>query len=429
MDISNQMTQTVVRTTFLVSWLTCGIAVAQEPNGIDTLVNEALARNPRLQAAMKEYEAASLRPTQARALPDPTIGFMSTSMTNPIPQYYVDPIANVGVSVSQEIPYPGKRGLAAEVAQREADSARETYEALKLEIVAAVKESYFDLAYYERALRLLNENQQLLEELSKIAQANYAVGVTSQQDVLRAQTEITVLISRQITLSQRRAAAEARLNELLNRPATTPVGGLEDYPLPGLSRSAEELRLAARDGSPLLKAQHRAVDARSARLQLARKDLKPDFMAGVSYGFSRQERDMWQLKFDVRIPLYRKQKQNLAIEEAAREHAGAQHELQAMSQMVDAGIEEQYAMAHASRQLFTLYDTALVPQARLTLEASISSYKVGKVDFLTVITNFVGVLEYRMNYYEEVANYQKSLAMLEQLSTASLLPGATQTQE
>lgn len=429
MDISNQMTQTVVRTTILVSSLTCGIAVAQEPVGIDTLVNEALARNPRLQAAMKEYEAASLRPTQARALPDPTIGFMSTSMTNPIPQYYADPSANVGVSVSQEIPYPGKRGLAAEVAQREADGARETYEALKLEIVAAVKESYFDLAYYERALRLLKENQQLLEELSKIAQANYAVGVTSQQDVFRAQTEITVLISRQVSLAQRRAAAVARLNELLNRPAASPIGELADYPIPDFGRSTDELRQMSVDGSPVLKAQEREVDARSAGLQLARRQLKPDFMAGASYGFSRQNRDMWQLTFDIRIPLYHKQKQDLAIEEAVREQAGAQHELQAMSQMVNAGIEEQHAMTQASRQLFTLYDTALVPQARLTLDASISSYKVGKVDFLTVITNFVGVLEYRMNYYEEVANYQKSLAKLEQLSTASLFPSATQTQE
>ncbi|MBI2837052.1 MAG: TolC family protein [Acidobacteria bacterium] len=429
MDISQQLTPMVVRITLLVSWLTCGFAAAQESVGIDDLVNEALARNPRLHAALKEYEAASLRPTQARALPDPTIGFMSTSMTNPIPQYYADPLANVGVSVSQEIPYPGKRGLAAEVAQREADGARETYEALKLEITAAVKEAYFDLAYFERTLRLLKENQQLLEELSKIAQANYAVGVTSQQDVLRAQTEITVLISRQISLSQRRAAAGARLNELLDRPAGTLMGTFADYPIPDFTRSSEELRQTARDASPILKAQQREVEARSARLKLSRRDLKPDFMAGASYGFSRQNRDMWQLKFDVRIPLYHKQKQDLAIEEAAREQAGALHELQAMSQMVNAGIEEQYAMAQASIQLFTLYDSVLVPQARLTLEASISSYKVGKVDFLTVITNFVGVLEYRMNYYEEVANYQKSLAKLEQLSTASLFPGATQTQE
>ncbi len=409
----------------IICCLTPLVARSDEAVTLDSVINEALTHNSRLQASLKRYEAASLRPSQARALPDPTIGIMSTSMTNPIPLYFADPIANVAVSFSQEIPFPGKRALAANVAMLEAESAREEHEALKLDIISQVKESYFDLVYFDRTLGLLKESRHLLEELSGIAQANYEVGLASQQDVLRAQTEISLLIARQISLEQRRSAAVARMNELLHRAAGTPFGSPLDSHLPELRFSSQELRNKAHDMSPSLKARERDIASASSRLQLAQRQLKPDFMVGASYGYSREYRDMWQLKFDLRLPLYRREKQIPGIDEAAHELEGARGEYDAAQQQIDSAIEEQYSMASASRRLISLYDTGLIPQARSTFDASMASYKVGRVDFLTMMTNFVGVLEYRMNYFEEVTTYQKALAQLEKLSLTPLLADGT----
>ena len=47
----------------------------------------------------------------------------------------------------------------------------------------------------------------------------------------------------------------------------------------------------------------------------------------------------------------------------------------------------------------------MVPQASLALESSLASYETGAVDFLSVLTNFITVLEYEMNYYEELQHY------------------------
>lgn len=394
---------------------------AEEPVSLKALVDEAIDRNPALQAAGQRYEAATKRPPQEGALPDPTIGFMSTSMTNPIPLYVVDPIANVGVSVSQEIPYPGKRALARQAAEHDAEKAREDVESVRLKLIADLKRAYFEIAFIDRAADLLKESQRLLEQLEKIAETSYTVGTASQQDVLRAQTEISVLIARQIELEQRRAGSVAQLNALLNRPSGSPVGALADYPLPELQSTAADLESSAVEKSPDLRSMTREIEAETTRLELARKQLRPDFMVGGSYGYSRQERDMWQFKFDVRVPLYYKQKQKNGIEEAARMLAVARKSYDAMLQEVRSGIQEQYSMAGASNRLAKLYDSGIIAQAKLTLDASISSYKVGQVDFLSVLTNFVGVLEYRMSYFEEVARYQQALAELERLSATSLI--------
>ncbi|MEW6365688.1 MAG: TolC family protein [Acidobacteriota bacterium] len=394
---------------------------AEEPVALAAVVEEAVQRNPELQASKAMYEASTFRPSQEGALPDPTIGIMSTSMTNPIPLYYADPIANVAIRASQEIPYPGKRRLASEAAKLESEALEQSYQARRLAVIAWAKEAYFAIAYYDRALRLLGENLVLLDELSRAAQTRYAVGTSSQQDVLRAQTEISVLTARKVAIEQQRQAAVARLNGLLNRPAGTPFGTPVDYPIPALPPLAADLREGARARSPELRARQLDLDAAAAKLELAKKQLMPDFMLGASYGYSREYRDMWQLNLDLKVPLYRREKQKMGIQEETRNVEVARRELDGALQTVTAGIEEQYAMAAAAWRLITLYDSGIIPQARLTLEASLSSYKVGEVDFLTVVTNFISVLEYRMNYYEQVSDYQKALSQIEQLAATELL--------
>jgi hypothetical protein len=56
-----------------------------------------------------------------------------------------------------------------------------------------------------------------------------------------------------------------------------------------------------------------------------------------------------------------------------------------------------------------------VPQSSLALESSMSAYQVGNVDFLTMLANFTTVLNYEVDYYRELADYQTALARIEPL--------------
>jgi len=62
-------------------------------------------------------------------------------------------------------------------------------------------------------------------------------------------------------------------------------------------------------------------------------------------------------------------------------------------------------MAETSLQLVKIYEGAVIPQASLALESSLSSYETGSVDFLSVFMNYITVVEYQMNYYEELENF------------------------
>ena len=119
--------------------------------------------------------------------------------------------------VSQSLPYPGKRALAAAVASREADAAEAQIDAARLSVVARVKQAYYRLSYTYAASDVLTRNQELLETLLKVSEARYAVGQAAQQDVIKAQTELSIIELRLQKIAQERATREGDLNALLDR--------------------------------------------------------------------------------------------------------------------------------------------------------------------------------------------------------------------
>ena len=150
-------------------------------------VAEALARNPELVAAQKRHDAARQRPVQERSLPDPMISAGYNASGNPLPGAGLgtEPTANIGVMVSQDLPYPGKRDLRASIASREADAEFQQIEAARLSIIARVKQAYYRLAYTYAVFDVLTRNKELLDTLLKVSEGRYAVGQAAQQDVLK----------------------------------------------------------------------------------------------------------------------------------------------------------------------------------------------------------------------------------------------------
>jgi len=130
---------------------------------------------------------------------------------------------------------------------------------------------------------------------------------------------------------------------------------------------------------------------------------------------------MYEFRFDVKVPLYFWRKQRVAVEEQAANLSAARHQYESMGRMLNFGVKEAYLAAQASDDLLKLYSGAILPQSTLALESSVSSYQVGAVDFLTLLTNLRTVLDYEVMYYEELAAFEKALARLEELTGASLL--------
>ncbi len=403
----------------LVTTLLALSANAQEPPRVPLadVVAEALARNPAIVAAEKRHDAARQRPVQERSLPDPMVSAGYNASGNPLPGAGLgkEPTASIGVMVSQELPYPGKRDLRASIASREADAELEQIEATRLNVVARVKQAYYRLSYTYAVGDVLTRNRELLETLLEVSEGRYAVGQAAQQDVIKAQTQLSILELQLERVRQERATRQGELNALLNRPPTAPGGQPEDLQLTGFDRSLESLVAAATEHAPMLRRDRIMIDRSQIAVEAARKEYKPDFALTGGYYYMGAMPSMYEFRFDVKVPLQRARRAAAVAEQLSTvDEARSTYDSSRLS--LQSRVQEDYQMASTSVRLARLYRDTVLPQARLALESSMTSYQTGAVEFLSVLTNFGTVLEYEMTYFDELASYHTAVSRLEEMT-------------
>ncbi len=393
---------------------------AGEPTKLSDLLAEAERNHPALKAAAQTVDARRARIPQARAWPDPqlSIGYMGDFA--PFKTQANDPASYRQFGVMQEIPYPGKRDLRGRIAEKDVQAEKWNLEATRRRVRAAVELAYYELSAVDKSLDITQENKELLEKLARIAEERYKVGKGLQQDVIRAQVEVSRVLQRLTVLRQRRRTLEAQLNSLLVRPSDSPVGPLAQVEKSVFAYSLEELLQKAVDNFPEIRRQEQLVEQNQLAVNLARKNYYPDFGIGWDYQNRPDFPEMYGLRFTVNLPVFYKSKQRQAVGEASANLAAARHEREAIRTALFFQVKEQYLMAKASEELLSLYSKAIVPQSTLALESGLAAYQVGSLDFLSLISNFTNVLDYEINYYEELANFQKALARLEEITGIEL---------
>src|SRR5579872_5786628 len=229
-----------------VSWL----PASAQP--LASLVDEALRNNREILAAQKKYESARQRPSQQSSLPDPTLslGYASNGPPWPGAGLGTNPTSNIGFSVSQQMPAPGKRKLRGEIAQKEADAEFEAYLSVRLNVTERLKQAYHELHHANESIASVKRSQDLLRNILQISEARYTVGKATQQDVFKAQTQYSIFETQLLRYEQERASKEIELNALLNRPAGGQIEAPEEMAAGELTASLDDLLAQARTHAP-----------------------------------------------------------------------------------------------------------------------------------------------------------------------------------
>jgi outer membrane protein TolC len=401
-------------------------AAAQEQKlSLRELVSEALERNPEILAAQKRYEAARQRPRVEGALPDPMVGVGWNSSGGPLPFQGVgkEPVANVGFMVTQEFPYPGKRGLRERMFAKEAEAEWELYQSTQLSVMSRLKQAYFRLQHTWSMLDLFARNRELLQRLLKIAEIRYSVGKAMQLDVLKAQSQLSLIETRALQFERERRAREAELNSLLARRLDAPMARTEDPHAVPLTIAVEELYSAAAENSPMLRRDEKMIQRNELAVNMARKEYLPDFALTGGYYYMGEMPNMYMFRADVNIPLYWFRKQRPAVTAEVQSLAQSKRSYEASSRGLQYRIKDDYLMAQTSMDLMNLYSKTVIPQANLTFESSLSAYETGANGFNEVLMNGMATVEYEMSYHEEMMNFHLALARLEEMTGRELIHG------
>jgi outer membrane protein TolC len=382
------------------------------------LVEEALLHNREVLAAQKKYEAARQRPGQEASLPDPVASLGYTSVGAPYPGAGLgrEVSSNVGIMVSQEMPFPGKRQLRGEIAAAEASAEYQQYLETRLSVVARLKQAYHELHHANTGIRFVRRYQDILRNILRISEARYAAGRAAQQDVFKAQTQMAIFETQLVRYEQSRQSKEIEIAALLNRPKAGRIDMPEDMEPGEIAMTLDELEAHARTKAPVMAREQKMVERGDLASALARRNLYPDYTVSGGYFNQGGMPPMWQFRVDVKLPAYFRTKQNAEIAEKAYSAAEARHEYEAAGVALLARIRETYTTAVTSHKLMDLYRKSVIPGAELALESSMAGYQTGALDFLAVYSNFTSVVDYELMYHEELMQFHVALARLEEMT-------------
>ncbi|MBT6409676.1 MAG: TolC family protein [Nitrospina sp.] len=404
------------------------LASAQEntfKSVLQGFIETALKNNPAIKAFQHRIKAAQEVPSQVSSLDDPILQFQLMNLPVDTFDLSQEAVTQKQFSLSQKLPYPGKLGLKAEIAEKNIAITQQDLAEVKLAITRDVKLAFYELCFVLAATNITRENKTLLEQFVTIAESKYSVGKGLQQDVLKAQVELTKIMEQLIEFQKLAGIEKARLNSLMNllpqETLTIPHGiGKTDFifTVPGLQDIAEKHR-------PLLSKIRSLRERYGTSKKLAEKEYYPNFNVGLKYGQRQEARNIDRPDFvsawvGINIPIWYKTKQSRRVSETAYKVEMAGETYNKAKNQIFLKIKELVDKERQGGKTLALIEQGILPQARQSLESALAGYSVDKVDFLTLLNNQVTLFKWQIRYHRELTDYEKNLAVIEQSAGKNL---------
>ncbi|MEI6666519.1 MAG: TolC family protein [Acidobacteriota bacterium] len=381
---------------------------------LQSLIAEALARNPEVAAAQAAITAARQRPAQVSGRPDPMV---SMAYTNDgwAPSLGGMPMTTLALMVSQEFPHAGKRQQRADVAVNEARQSEPPLARVRLAIEAGVARAYYGLLLARELAALTAQQRELWQQIEVVARARYAVGQGAQQDVLRVQVEVTRVEQRAIEQASEAELRLAELNTLLARPMDARLETSAALTLRPLTQSLAAAVEQARTISPDLAAARLAVATEQSVLALAQLDFKPDVSVQAGYMNRGGLAPVWLAGVGVSWPLNKTRRQGAVAESQFRSERDARA-IESIDLRLRWRSQERYTRARTAEKMVDLYDQGIIPQDRMTVESALASYQGGRLPFVSVLESMTALYADRWARETLVADHERLVASLREAS-------------
>jgi len=400
---------------------------------LQSLVAEALARNPTVAQRQAAVRAATLRIRPAGSLPDPMLSVGVMDLLLPNFEFNRSDFTEVDVELSQEIPWPGSLGARSGVVRAAAAGARAEEGTVRRELTTAMAVAYYRLGYTVTALETLRHQRELLDAAVQLSTTRYATGAAPQSDPLQAKLARDRLQSEAFVLESERVAALAAVNALRNR---TPGDSLGVVPMnPAQVRAgisplppSDSLVALALAAHPRLAARRAAIEQATRTIQVERLGARPDFTLTARYGYrppyagTFKFPDFFSAFLGLRVPIWAWRKQNRLADAARADSTGAAAGLREAELQLSREVTEAAARVEALQQRLALLVDGVLPNARGTVESVLRSYQVGRAEFLTLLSVEDARYRAELEAVAVAADYQAQLVMLRQLTAGETQP-------
>ncbi|MEE8166582.1 MAG: TolC family protein, partial [Myxococcota bacterium] len=370
-----------------------------DPLALDWCLERANTANPSLEAVFAEADAARAGIGAAGRLEDPRFSYEVVNLPTGDFDLHSTPMSGYQLSLRQKLPMPGLLSSQKTTARASANAAEAAYDDRRARLAASVERAWSSLAFAQRALEITDQNLELLRQLREIAEIKYRVGSGLQQDVLRAQVELTTLLGERLRREALLKQSEATLLALLDLPADRELPRTENLDQQSSIPNLPDLLARIGDASPLLRERRARIEVAEERVRTAKLEGYPDVDLRVGYRIREDSgsdpangQDFVSAGFTLRLPVDRHKWRSKVAEQRARLRK-AKAEYRASLAMLGDEIRTAHSELVQADAEVELLVTGLLPQARQSLESSRSGYQVARIDFLSLLDSEVRLFE------------------------------------
>ena len=254
-----------------------------EPLPLEWCLERAREANPALEMASALASAARHRVAPAGALEDPRFSYEASNLPVGNFDFHSTPLSGHQLWLRQQLPLPGLLSNRKGAARTAAEASQQLVEDHQFMTEGAVESAFAELGFAQQALDITERNIGLLRQLSSTAESRYRVGTGLQQDVLRAQVELTALLQERLRRQETIERAESELVALLDLPADSALPRTADLRMSADHPALEPLLASLDERSARLRAASRRVEQARMLVRVAELEGLPDVDLGVGY--------------------------------------------------------------------------------------------------------------------------------------------------
>ena len=382
-----------------------------EPLSRSDAVRLAVERNPAVEAARNDYEAARARARQAGALPDPEFEFEELPKLG-----HAGDHGEHTIGVSQRIEFPLKWWHRLQAGRRHAEAARlAVFETTRLDVSLRAKQAYDRIALQKFLLQRARQDLELAQNILRQARIRFEAGDVPQLDVMRASVEVGRAANRLTAAKNDLSMAGTALNALLARPLRTPIAIVDSLVYQPVETDLDRLTAAALKQRPDLAGVELQLKALQSRQAAATAAYWPDLNVGLALQQQHggQGEDSWLLRFSLEVPLWAFSRQRGERAEARAEVARVAAERDAMRYQVLLETERAYLDFNTAEEQVALFQDRILPEAERAFEVAGRSYDEGKLTYLELLEAQRTYIETQIEYARGLFEYRAAAAALE----------------
>jgi len=354
------------------------------------LVDALKENNPQLRSAAQTAKAIELGVVPAQTYDNPTLSVTQDPLKNG--PFNVNSSTAMTWGVSQNFPWPGKKRLAGEIVQAQANSTKEQVNQLKTQLVGQLKTTWVNWQQISAQIAITQSQVQRLEQIKEITKIRYANNAAAFGDYVNAQVAQSQLQTDLLGLERQQQVAIDQISMLIGEPDAVKVKTA--MPTVGqTNRQLVSLEMLALEVNPQVKSSQFNVDSARKNVELAELGKLPDFSVGVMahsasppWGFRNNEN--YGMNIGVTFPLYYGQKEKNLIDQAKAYLNSAREADESLKQQVVFAVRSAYHQWMQSLDQMKLIEERAIKQAQIGYRLALTNYSSGQASYSDLLNAF-----------------------------------------